>query len=51
MAGVDLLLDDAKQPWIIEVNAVPGWKGLAETLKVDIAHDLLQEVVGRLPSA
>ena len=51
VAGVDLLLDDAKQPWIIEVNAVPGWKGLAETLKVDIAHDLLQEVVGRLPSA
>ena len=51
VAGVDLLLDDANQPWVIEVNAVPGWKGLAETLEVDIAHDLLQEVVGRLSSA
>ena len=51
VAGVDLLLDDANQPWVIEVNAVPGWKGLAETLQVDIAHDLLQEVVGRLSSA
>ena len=50
VAGVDLLLDDANQPWVIEVNAVPGWKGLAETLQVDIAHDLLQEVVGRLSS-
>lgn len=39
--GVDLLpLRDGRLV-VLEVNAVPGWKGLAATLQVDIAREVL----------
>ena len=37
IAGVDLLPSRTGRMYVLEVNAVPGWKGLAETLKVDVA--------------
>jgi ribosomal protein S6--L-glutamate ligase len=36
-AGVDLLPGRDGSLYVLEVNAVPGWKGLAETLKLDVA--------------
>jgi ribosomal protein S6--L-glutamate ligase len=36
-AGVDLLPGRDGSLYVLEVNAVPGWKGLAETLQLDVA--------------
>ncbi len=38
LAGVDVLLAPSGQPYVLEVNAVPGWKALARTLEVDISR-------------
>jgi ribosomal protein S6--L-glutamate ligase len=37
LAGVDLLQDASGQTYVLEVNAVPGWKALARVLDVDVA--------------
>lgn len=39
--GVDLLPLRDGRLMVLEVNAVPGWKGLAATLQVDIAREVL----------
>lgn len=44
IAGVDLVPAEDGQLYAIEVNAVPGWKALSRTLKVDIAHEVLDFV-------
>jgi ribosomal protein S6--L-glutamate ligase len=41
LAGVDLLPDRDGRLHVIEVNAVPGWRALAHTLKTDIAAAVL----------
>lgn len=38
--GVDLLPACNGKTYVLEVNAVPGWKGLARALNVDIAYEL-----------
>ena len=48
VAGVDLLAGADGRPLLLEVNAVPGWKGLAEALRVDIAAQVLEHVRGRV---
>ncbi|MCS6865646.1 MAG: RimK family alpha-L-glutamate ligase [Gemmataceae bacterium] len=42
IAGVDLLPDITGALYVIEVNAVPGWKALAATCGVDIAQKVVQ---------
>ena len=42
MAGVDVLVDPDGQLYVIEINAVPGWKALARILEVDVAHHVLE---------
>jgi ribosomal protein S6--L-glutamate ligase len=42
LAGVDLLPGRDGNLYVLEVNAVPGWKALAQTLGLDIAQQLLQ---------
>jgi RimK family alpha-L-glutamate ligase len=42
LAGVDLLPGRDGQWYVLEVNAVPGWKALARTLGVDIARRVLE---------
>jgi ribosomal protein S6--L-glutamate ligase len=37
VAGVDLLLGPAGEYYVIEVNAVPGWRALAPVTGIDIA--------------
>ncbi|MDX1965483.1 MAG: RimK family alpha-L-glutamate ligase [Pirellulales bacterium] len=41
IAGVDLLTADNGQLYVIEVNAVPGWRGLAQACHVDIAGEII----------
>lgn len=44
LAGVDLLPAQDGRLYLLEVNAVPGWKALARTLRLDVARQLLQWV-------
>lgn len=48
--GVDLLPCRDGRLLVLEVNAVPGWRGLARALRVDIAAEVLTHVCGLLPS-
>ena len=41
-AGVDLMYNDAGQPFVIEVNAVPGWRGLQRTTGVNVPLRLFE---------
>ena len=48
IAGVDLLPSRDGRLFAIEVNAVPGWKALARTLRVDVARLVLEYVRDKL---
>lgn len=48
--GVDLLPLRDGRLMVLEVNAVPGWKGLAATLNIDIAHEVLLHTTHLLDS-
>jgi ribosomal protein S6--L-glutamate ligase len=37
VAGVDLLQDASGRTYVLEVNAVPGWKALSRVQRVDVA--------------
>jgi RimK family alpha-L-glutamate ligase len=41
LAGVDLLPAQDGRRYVLEVNAVPGWKALSRTLQVDVAKLVL----------
>jgi ribosomal protein S6--L-glutamate ligase len=45
IAAVDFLPADDGTTYILEVNAVPGWRGLARTLDVDVARLILMHMV------
>jgi RimK family alpha-L-glutamate ligase len=40
-AGVDLLPALNGDPYVLEVNSIPGWKGLQSTSPVNIAEELI----------
>ena len=44
IAGVDILPTQDGQCYVLEVNAVPGWKALSQILQRDIARVLLDHV-------
>lgn len=44
VVGVDLLPAKDGQLYVLEVNAVPGWKAVSACLKVDIAREMIQFV-------
>ncbi|MAD80634.1 MAG: RimK family alpha-L-glutamate ligase [Pirellulaceae bacterium] len=48
IAGVDLLDGRDGRRWVLEVNAVPGWKALAETLEMDVAARVLTFIETRV---
>lgn len=50
-AGVDLLRDAEDRLHVIEVNSIPGWKGLQQTTAVDIAQELVDALVAQGPVA
>ena len=45
MAGVDLLQGPAGEWYVIEVNAVPGWRALAPVTGVDVAAEIIRFMV------
>lgn len=46
-AGVDLLYDADGRPYVIEVNAVPGWRALARVTGVDVAARVITSLESR----
>jgi ribosomal protein S6--L-glutamate ligase len=44
LAGVDLLPARDGRLYCIEVNAVPGWRGLSRALEVDVARLVIDYV-------
>ncbi len=45
MAGVDLMYDLDREGWVVlEVNAVPGWRALAQTSGQDVAAEILKHL-------
>jgi ribosomal protein S6--L-glutamate ligase len=46
VAGVDLLCDERGEWYVIEVNAVPGWRALSVACEVDVAAAVVRCVVG-----
>jgi glutathione synthase/RimK-type ligase-like ATP-grasp enzyme len=51
LAGVDLLPGRDGKLYTIEVNAVPGWKGLAKALGMDVARMVIDFVADRVVNA
>ena len=45
MAGVDLLRGSDGRLFVLEVNAVPGWKALAAITGVDVAAEILSDLL------
>ena len=48
IVGVDLLPAQDGSVYVLEVNAVPGWRALAKTVDVDIARRVLDYVAARV---
>lgn len=47
-AGVDLLVDRDGQPWVLEVNSMPGWKGLQRVAPGSIAGHIVAGLLAAL---
>lgn len=47
-AGVDLLPGRDGRVYVLEVNAIPGWRGLAQVTEVDIAACIVDHMVRRI---
>lgn len=47
-AGVDIILDGAGHPHVLEVNSMPAWSGLQRTTHVDIAAALAGDLLAAL---
>ncbi len=41
-AGVDILYDRSGAGWVIEVNAVPGWRAFGKAAGIDVASRVVQ---------
>ncbi|VAX40482.1 Possible glutaminyl transferase clustered with tetrahydromethanopterin biosynthesis genes [hydrothermal vent metagenome] len=49
-AGVDLLYDDKKNCYVIEVNAVPGWRAFARVTGIDVADKFVELIEQKIKS-
>jgi ribosomal protein S6--L-glutamate ligase len=47
VAGVDLLCDERGEWYVIEVNAVPGWRALSVACGVDVAAEVLNFIASK----
>jgi RimK family alpha-L-glutamate ligase len=48
-AGVDLLASKDGTVYVLEVNGIPGWKGLQEATGLDVAARLVDFLAARIP--
>jgi RimK family alpha-L-glutamate ligase len=46
-AGVDLLTGSDDQTFVLEVNGIPGWKGLQDATGLDVAGALIDHLAAR----
>jgi len=46
-AGVDLLPADDGRVYVLEVNGIPGWRGLQQTTEVDLAAAIVEHLERR----
>jgi len=49
IAGVDLIQNQRGEWFVLEVNAVPGWRALAEVCNIDIAAAVLRTALEHRP--
>jgi tetrahydromethanopterin:alpha-L-glutamate ligase len=42
-AGVDILRDGKGQPYVLEINSIPAWKGLQQVCPLDISRLLVED--------
>jgi RimK family alpha-L-glutamate ligase len=47
-AGVDLLPSRDGEVFVLEVNGIPGWRGLQHATGLDVAGSIVEHLVGRL---
>jgi RimK family alpha-L-glutamate ligase len=47
-AGVDLLPARDGTVYVVEVNGIPGWRGLQEATSIDVAAAIVEHVLGRV---
>lgn len=43
--GVDIIVSEAGEPYVIELNSTPGWKGLQTVNRVNIAGTLVDHIL------
>jgi RimK family alpha-L-glutamate ligase len=47
-AGVDVLVDGDGRPWVLEVNSMPGWKGLQRVAGSSVAGHIVAGLLAAL---
>jgi ribosomal protein S6--L-glutamate ligase len=47
-AGVDLLPSPDGGVFVLEVNGIPGWKGLQHATGIDVAGTIVEHVIARV---
>ena len=47
-AGVDLLPARDGTVYVVEVNGIPGWRGLQEATSIDVAAAIVEHLLGRV---
>ncbi|MGH7548543.1 MAG: ATP-grasp domain-containing protein [Gemmatimonadales bacterium] len=47
-AGVDLLPARGGTVYVVEVNGIPGWRGLQEATSIDVAGAIVEHLLGRV---
>lgn len=50
-AGVDLLPADDGTVYVLEVNGIPGWRGLQQATSIDVAAAIVDHLLGTLAAS
>ncbi len=50
-AGVDIIMDEAGEYTVLEVNSIPAWRGLQSVCRKDLAKLLVNDFLTYLPAA